>query len=40
VPAPIVQRRLLNQVVVGCILQRSLMLHASRLLSDRSMLQF
>ena len=29
VPAPIVQRRLLNQVEVGCILQRSLMLHAS-----------
>ena len=35
VPAPIVQRRLLNQVEVGRILQRSLMLHASRLLSDR-----
>ena len=27
VPAPIVQRRLLNQVEVGRVLQRSLMLH-------------
>src|SRR4029450_6801943 len=35
VAAPIVQRRLLNQVEVGRVLQRSLMLHASRLLSDR-----
>ena len=40
VPATLVQRRLLNQIEVGRVLQRSLMLHASGLLSNRQCCNF